>query len=119
MSKAAAVAQPASSLSRFWHKWRFHINVLLVLIPLGFMPKYFSDVSLDRGDQGLGQREVGEIQVGPWSLRLAEDRNEAPRLSGPSGYMKVSTRRCATPASTGSRPLICASANHAACAPPG
>ncbi|EPM81821.1 hypothetical protein A3SM_15230, partial [Pseudomonas syringae pv. actinidiae ICMP 18886] len=75
MSKVA-VAPSASSLSRFWHKWRFHINVLLVLIPLGFMPKYFSDNALDRGDKGLGQRDVGEIQVGPWSLRLAEDRNE-------------------------------------------
>ncbi|MBP0947234.1 thiamine pyrophosphate-binding protein [Pseudomonas alliivorans] len=87
MSKAA-VAQPASSLSRFWHKWRFHINVLLILIPLGFMPKYFADNALDRGDTGLGQREIGEFKVGPWSLRLAEDRNEAPRLSGASGYMK-------------------------------
>ncbi|WP_122562348.1 thiamine pyrophosphate-binding protein, partial [Pseudomonas viridiflava] len=87
MSKAA-VAQPASSLSRFWHKWRFHINVLLILIPLGFMPKYFADNALDRGDTGLGQRGIGEFKVGPWSLRLAEDRNEAPRLSGASGYMK-------------------------------
>ncbi|EPN54492.1 hypothetical protein A244_15914, partial [Pseudomonas syringae pv. actinidiae ICMP 18807] len=52
MSKVA-VAPSASSLSRFWHKWRFHINVLLVLIPLGFMPKYFSDNALDRGDKGL------------------------------------------------------------------
>jgi hypothetical protein len=84
----AAVVQPASSFGRLWHKWRFHINVLLLAIPLGFMPKYFSDVSLDRGDQGLGQREVGNIQVGPWSMRMAEDRAEAPQLSGPSGYMK-------------------------------
>lgn len=82
MSKAA-VAQPASPLSRLWHKWRFHINVLLLLVPLGFMPKYFADVALDRGDEGLGQREVGTIQVGPWSMRLAEDRNEAPlRFAG-------------------------------------
>ena len=87
MSRAATAAQP-SRLSRFWHKWRFHLNILLLLIPLGFMPKYFADAALFRGDSGLGEREVGEIQVGPWSLRLAELRNEAPLLSGPAGYMK-------------------------------
>ena len=87
MSKAAA-AQPASTLSRLWHKWRFHINVLLLLVPLGFMPKYFADASLFRGDSGLGERDIGTVQVGPWSLQLAELRNEAPRPDGPAGYMK-------------------------------
>ncbi|MEX3777222.1 thiamine pyrophosphate-binding protein [Pseudomonas sp. MYb118] len=80
--------KPGSALSRIWHKWRFHINILLLLIPLGFMPKYFSEVALFRGDDGLGQREVGEVQVGPWSLRLAEFRDEAPRPD-PAGYMKA------------------------------
>lgn len=88
MSKAVTV-QPSSPLSRFWYKWRFHINVLLLLIPLGFMPKYFADQALFRGDNGLGQRDVGEVQVGPWSLRLAELREEAPRLDGGVGYTKV------------------------------
>lgn len=87
MSKFATVAQP-SRLSMIWHKWRFHINVLLLLIPLGFMPKYFADAALFRGDSGLGEREIGEIQVGPWSLRLAELRDEAPRSDGPAGYLK-------------------------------
>lgn len=87
MSKA--VTAPAqSTLGRLWYKWRFHINILLVLIPLGFMPKYFNDIALFRGVSGLGEREVGEVQVGPWSLRMAEFRNEAPRLEGPAGYMK-------------------------------
>lgn len=87
MSRATTAAQP-SRLSRLWHRWRFHLNILLLLIPLGFMPKYFADAALFRGDSGLGEREVGDIQVGPWSLRLAELRNEAPLLSGPTGYMK-------------------------------
>lgn len=86
MSKAAAV--PASPLRRFWHKWRFHLNILLLLIPLGFMPKYFADAALFRGDRGLGERVLDDIQVGPWSLRLAELRNEAPRADGPAGYFK-------------------------------
>lgn len=81
-------ASSSSRLRLLWYKWRFHLNVLLLLIPLGFMPKYFSEAALFRGDAGLGEREVGEIQVGPWSLRLAELRNEAPRQQGPAGYMK-------------------------------
>jgi hypothetical protein len=87
VSKDIAAPQP-SRLSVFWHKWRFHLNVLLLLIPLGFMPKYFADEALMRGDSGLGEREVGEVRVGPWSLRLAELRNSAPMLEGPAGYMK-------------------------------
>ena len=86
MSKAITAVHP-SRLSVFWHKWRFHINILLLLIPLGFMPKYFADVALFRGDSGLGEREIGDIQVGPWSLRLAELRNQEPQLSGPAGHM--------------------------------
>ncbi len=86
MSNVTAAPQ-ASRLRMFWHKWRFHLNILLLLIPLGFMPKYFADEALQRGDDGLGEREVGEVQVGPWSLRLAELRNEAP-LNSPAGHMK-------------------------------
>jgi len=88
MSKAIA-AQPASPLSRFWYKWRFHINVLLVIIPLAFMPKYFADVALFRGTSGLGERTIGEVPVGPWSIRLAEFRAAPPELDGPAGYMKA------------------------------
>ena len=74
MSKVAT-AKP-SPLRAFWLKWRFHINVLLLLVPLGFMPKYFADAALFRGDTGIGERVAGEVQVGPWSLTLAEFRNE-------------------------------------------
>ncbi|RON48241.1 thiamine pyrophosphate-binding protein [Pseudomonas frederiksbergensis] len=87
MSKITA-APPPSRLSVLWHTWRFHLNILLLLIPLGFMPKYFSEAALFRGDIGLGEHEIGEIKVGPWSLRLAELRDEAPRPDGPAGYLK-------------------------------
>ena len=87
MSTATA-AQSPSRLRQLWLKWRFHLNVLLLLVPLGFMPKYFADAALFRGDEGLGEREIGDVQVGPWSLKLAELRNEAPRQDGPAGYMK-------------------------------
>ncbi|SFY05073.1 MULTISPECIES: thiamine pyrophosphate-binding protein [unclassified Pseudomonas] len=88
MSQTTVAPPSPSRLALFWQKWRFHLNVLLLLIPLGFMPKYFSEAALFRGDSGLGEREVGEIQVGPWSVRLAEFRDEAPRADGPAGHMK-------------------------------
>lgn len=77
MSRVVTAPSP-SPLSRLWRKWRFHINVLLVLIPLGFMPHYFAENAMDRGDSGLGERTVGDIAVGPWSLTLAERRIEGP-----------------------------------------
>ncbi|MGE8476783.1 MAG: thiamine pyrophosphate-binding protein [Pseudomonas shirazensis] len=87
MSKAQAV--PVSPLKQFWLKWRFHINILLILIPLGFMPKYFADAAMFRGDSGLGANQVSDIQVGPYTLDLAELRDEAPRADGPAGHFKL------------------------------
>ncbi|AMB85751.1 thiamine pyrophosphate-binding protein [Pseudomonas agarici] len=81
-------APPSSTWRSLWRRWRFHLNILLILIPLGLMPKYFANESLFRGDSGLGERELGSIQVGPWSLELAELRDELPRFAGPAGYMK-------------------------------
>lgn len=81
-------ALPASPLKQLWLKWRFHLNILLILIPLGFMPKYFADARLFRGEAGLGANVIRDIQVGPYSLDLAELRDEAPRADGPAGYFK-------------------------------
>ncbi|MCY1435789.1 hypothetical protein D9M71_518970 [compost metagenome] len=52
------------------------------------MPKYFADARLFRGDAGLGANVISDIQVGPYSLDLAELRDEAPRADGPAGYFK-------------------------------
>jgi hypothetical protein len=86
MSQAKTL--PASPLKQWWLKWRFHLNILLILIPLGFMPKYFENARLFRGDAGLGANVISDIQVGPYSLDLAELRDEAPRADGPAGHFK-------------------------------
>lgn len=86
MSHAPAV--PASPLKQWWLKWRFHLNILLILVPLGFMPKYFNDAKLFRGDAGLGANVITGIQAGPYTLDLAELRDEAPRPDGPAGDFK-------------------------------
>lgn len=73
---------------KWWLKWRFHLNILLVLIPLGLMPGYLKDAALFRGDTGLGEREIGLVKVGPWSITLAELRDDIPQQDGPAGYLK-------------------------------
>ncbi|MBV4533887.1 thiamine pyrophosphate-binding protein [Pseudomonas sp. SWRI107] len=80
---------PQGGFKQWWLKWRFHLNILLILIPLGFMPKYFADASLFRGDSGLGANVVQGLQVGRWTLDLAELRDEAPRADGPAGDFKA------------------------------
>ncbi|MDU9392002.1 thiamine pyrophosphate-binding protein [Pseudomonas japonica] len=82
-----AVAAP-SPLKQWWLKWRFHLNILLLLIPLGFMPSYFADMKMFRGEAGLGATPIDNIQVGPWQVSLAELFDEAPRPNGPAGYFK-------------------------------
>lgn len=95
MSKVSTAAAP-SPLRAFWLKWRFHINILLILVPLGFMPRYFSEAALFRGDTGIGERVTSDVQVAPWSLTLAEFRNEGPRPD-PAGPMKFfNAALCAT-----------------------
>ena len=70
MRKVTA-ATPPSPLRAFWLKWRFHINILLVLVPLGFMPKYFADAALFRGDTGIGERKC------PTLCHLGQQRQAA------------------------------------------
>lgn len=86
MSKAAAVVN--SPLRQLWLKWRFHLNILLLLIPLGLMPKYLHEASMNRGEIGLGERELGELKAGPWSVQIAERFDRIPRSEGAAGYYK-------------------------------
>lgn len=89
--------KPVTLIKKWWLKWRFHLNVLLVLIPLGLMPGYLKDAALFRGETGLGEREIGTVAVGPWRITLAEFRDDAPQQDGPAGYLKnISAALCLT-----------------------
>lgn len=88
LKRGKAIEVSGSPLRRYWLKWRFHLNVVLVVVPLVFLPRYFADQALFKGEAGLGEREIGEVTVGPWSLRLAEFRAQPPRNEGPAGYIK-------------------------------
>lgn len=92
MSKTAAAALPASPspLAAFWRRWRFHLSALLILLPVLYVPQYFRDTALNRGTLGLGQRPAGTVQVGPWTLEMAEWQTGAPKVD-PAGHMKTFT----------------------------
>ncbi len=96
MSKTATATAPAapasapSAAARLWRRWRFHLSALLLILPVIYVPQYFSDMALNRGAMGLGQRPAGDVTVGPWTLELAEWETGAPKID-PAGYMKTFT----------------------------
>ncbi|NYT70038.1 thiamine pyrophosphate-binding protein [Pusillimonas noertemannii] len=93
MSKAAAAQTqaPTSWFALKWKRWRFYLSAFVLIAPLAYLPTYFEDLALERGDVGLGQRDIGEITAGPWSVRLAEWQIGAPEREGLAGYAKVFT----------------------------
>jgi len=82
---------PPSWFALKWKRWRFYLSALVLIAPLAYLPQYFEDLALERGDAGLGQREVGEFTVGPWNVRLAEWQVGPPDREGLAGYAKVFT----------------------------
>ncbi len=82
-----ALASPAGGTS-LWRRWRFHLSALMVLVPILALPAFFDDNAFFDGKKGLGQREIGEIAVGPWSVRLAEFQLKEPDAEGRAGYAK-------------------------------
>ncbi|MFD1702956.1 thiamine pyrophosphate-binding protein [Methylopila henanensis] len=77
------------TLKRWWLRWRFHLSALVVLVPAALTPLYFEQVAMFAGTSGLGAREIGERQVGPWTVRLAEFDLMAPQVQGPAGPVKL------------------------------
>ncbi|THF66154.1 thiamine pyrophosphate-binding protein [Pseudothauera nasutitermitis] len=74
-----------------WKRWLFRVSAVFVVLPLFYLPAYFHSQELNRGTKGLGERELGEIAVGPWSVRFAEWRVEQPFRNGEAGYAKSFT----------------------------
>lgn len=79
----ASLAPPdratAKGLVRYWKRWRFHLSGLLLILPLAYLPQYLDRLK-PANLLGLGKREVGEFQVGPWPVNMGEWRAEEPRL---------------------------------------
>jgi hypothetical protein len=83
-----SLASPSRGTS-LWQRWRFHLSVLLLIVPIIAAPAYLHERSFFSGKKGLGQRDIGEMAVGPWSVRMAEFRVTEPDEEGRAGYTKT------------------------------
>lgn len=99
-TKAVLLIQPASparkSAASVWKRWRFQLSALLLILPLAYLPKYLHDHQ-PAEMFGLGKRDVGEFQVGPWPVRMGEWRIEAPKLDDgeyEKGFTLAVCREC-------------------------
>ncbi|MBW7900093.1 MAG: PepSY domain-containing protein [Rhodocyclaceae bacterium] len=79
----ASLAPPekntGTGFAHCWKRWRFHLSALLLILPLVCLPEYLEDQK-PASRQGLGKREIGQFQVGPWLVRMGEWRIEAPKF---------------------------------------
>jgi hypothetical protein len=82
-------AQSSSRLAVWWRRWRFHLSALMLLVPIASAPAFFHENALFDGKKGLGERQIGEITVGPWSVRMAEFKLIEPEAEGRAGYTKT------------------------------
>lgn len=85
MTAATATRGP---LFRWWIRWRFHLSALIILVPAALTPLYFQNLAMESGAAGLGAREIGVVQAGPWSARFAEFDLMVPQTQGPAGPVK-------------------------------
>jgi hypothetical protein len=70
-------------------RWPFHLCILMLLVPAALVPNYFREVALFSGTNGLGERKLGEIAIGPWKANLAEFRVDEPLDQGLAGHIKT------------------------------
>jgi hypothetical protein len=89
MSTAKVKTNPHAGLPGGRNRWRFHLSVLLLIIPIVLAPKFLREEALFFGDSGLGQRELGEMAIGPWHVSVAEYMADAPIDQGLAGHMKT------------------------------
>lgn len=90
-----AKANPHAGLPGARRRWRFHLSALLIAAPILAAPGFFREEALFFGDAGLGQRDLGEMAVGPWRVRLAEYFSDEPVDQGLAGHMKSFALRLA------------------------
>ena len=89
MSAGIARGNATTRLGRWWQDWRFHLNVLLIVVPVAAFPAFYHLARLSTGEAGLGAREPSLVQVGPFALRLVEFDGYAPIDAGVAGMRKV------------------------------
>lgn len=89
MNKTSQQKPASSSLSTWWYRWRYRLSALLLVIPIVTFAGYFDRLAFFAGAKGLGERELGVVDVGPWSVRMAEWQVQEPYRDGEAGYIKL------------------------------
>lgn len=89
MNPSSTQKLSSDPIRTWWYRWRYRLSALLLVIPVLTLTTYFDRLALFDGAKGLGEREVGEVVVGPWSVRLAEWQVQEPFRDGDAGYIKV------------------------------
>lgn len=88
MTGVKVKANPHAGLPGGRHRWRFHLSALVLALPLLYAPTFFREEAFYFGDAGLGARELPEVSIGPWKVRIAEYSASAPVAQGLAGPMK-------------------------------
>ncbi|KGK43007.1 thiamine pyrophosphate-binding protein [Nitrincola sp. A-D6] len=92
MSQSSTSPKTASPKKySLWFRRRFHLSALLLILPMVAMPYYFDNRAMFLGDKGLGERDLGQHQVGPWQIQLAERDTNPPWKDGVASHMKTFT----------------------------
>nr|WP_320116670.1 PepSY-associated TM helix domain-containing protein [uncultured Desulfuromonas sp.] len=72
-------------------RWGMHLSGVVLLLPLLYFAPYMDRIALYRGAAGLGERPIGTLQAGPFTLDLAEWQVRPPRPDGQAGLKKTFT----------------------------
>lgn len=91
MSAGVSRGDARTRLGRWWQDWRFHISAVAVVVPALAFPAYYHQQWIFSGQAGLGARDAGVVEVGPFQLRLAEFDVTPPMDSGIAGVHKAFT----------------------------
>ena len=78
MSKVATTA-PSTPLRAFGTNGAFISTFCCYSCPWALCPSTSPTPRCFAVTRGIGERVAADVQVGPWSLTLAEFRNEGPR----------------------------------------
>lgn len=89
MNQTSELKPSSSSISAGWYRWRYRLSALLLVIPIITFAGYFDRLAFFAGAKGLGERELGVVDVGPWSVRMAEWQVQEPYRDGDAGYIKL------------------------------
>lgn len=88
----------ATTASRLWRRWWFHLGSLMALVPIVFFQNYMSLQTLTLKAEQDDLRSVG-VDVGPWHLDLQELKSVEPYWKPREGLVKsfwiIPCKRCA------------------------